>query len=102
MNIFKDLEFTIKKSPFNLFLGHLLALFLPIIGLLLIILIGQPLSSAPLLVFMPIIAFCAYFRGFSPGVLCTLASAFLIHYYYYLPLGQTIIYQTPTSFVQFI
>lgn len=102
MRLFKDFEFIIKKSPINLLFGHFLALLLPFLGLLLIIFIGRPFSSAPLLVFMPIIAICAYSRGFSPGMLSTLTSAVLIHYYYYLPIGQSLIYQTPTSFTQFI
>lgn len=102
MKLFKDLEFIIKKSPLNLLIGHFFALLLPSLGLLLIIFVGQPLITAPLLVFLPIIALCAYYRGFSPGMLSTLTSAVLIHYYYYVPFGKPIIYQTPESFVQFI
>ena len=54
MKLFKNLEFIIKKSSLDIFIGHFIALLFPFLGLLLIVFVGAPLSTAPLLVFMPI------------------------------------------------
>lgn len=62
--------------------NHFLSLVMPLIGLTIYMLIGQPLTLTPLLIFFPIIAFNTWKGGFSAGIVSTIVSALLIGYYF--------------------
>ncbi|HVF69843.1 MAG TPA: HAMP domain-containing sensor histidine kinase [Xanthomonadales bacterium] len=82
VNISKYFKPDPKKPPLQRLLDCFLALLLPLIALLITIILGEPVTSTPLLIFLPIVMLSTYVGGLVAGLITIITSALILNLYF--------------------